>query len=85
MVKARYRTSRNIVIMFYYAIMAAKQNNTVQYTHANTFTEKTQTDKNSKKGTELIKHARRLHRTRMWKNSLARPSSAARRQFSVAV
>ena len=29
--------------------MAAKQNNTVQYTHANTFTEKTQTDKNSKK------------------------------------
>jgi len=35
--------------MFYYAIMAAKHNKTVQYLHANTYIEKTQKHINSKK------------------------------------
>ena len=40
-----------IIILFYYATMAARQNNAVQYTHihANLSTKKTQKDKNSKK------------------------------------
>jgi len=49
-----------IIFMFYYAIMVARQNNTVQYTHihANASTKRHKKKKTVKKGTEPIKHVR---------------------------